>query len=146
MTCRLCKSNCTACTTSSDCSRCVNNTYLKAGDCLTAIECSAYSGFYVNILSSACTGCVTPCSACSSETACLSCQAGYMYFNSTCLVVCPVGYFNNIALAICTQCPSKCLTCSGPASCFTCQTGYSYYRNKLSCLSSCPSRTYIVGT
>jgi hypothetical protein len=70
---------------------------------------------------------VHPCFACTSATACVSCQDGYSLSNLDCVLVCPDGQYaaaDAVARSKCVNCPSICTLCSSPSLCFACIAEY----------------------
>lgn len=91
--------------------------------------------------------CPLPCRSCSNATTtCLSCYlwaADSLFFNSTCLPLCPpLTYQANVGgLGSCLLCDSKCAQCSDSSTnCSSCLSPYFYYA--ASCYSACPAATY----
>ena len=78
--------------------------------CLTSCPTNYYQ--ITNNSLKHCTACTSPCLDCSNASFCLSCQAGFYYFNFTCATACSAGYFPDNATNTCRTCISPCQTCS----------------------------------
>jgi proprotein convertase subtilisin/kexin type 5 len=85
-----------------------------------------------------CQFCVTPCKACTSATACLSCLAGRFFYQTNCLLSCPSNItVANISTDACDPCATICLTCMGATTnCSSCDVGTALYQGN--CVTVCP--------
>ena len=143
LSCLPCQLNCDMCLDASSCSHCTNSTYLFNGSCISAIQCANKSGYYLSESLATCAKCLSPCSTCLNETVCQTCLNGYMYYSTTCIVMCPDGYYGSSNNYSCLKCSPECLTCvENSTICLTCSNGYLYSRSTRKCLVSCPSKTY----
>ena len=123
--CTACDSTCLTCNnTVTNCTTCnINsaNPYLMNNQCLTACPPT-----YYNVsLTGTCVLCATAninCVNCSSASTCLSCDTGFVFFQSTsCLSVTPSGYVNISGIAV--ACTGDCGTCSiATDNCTSCKT------------------------
>jgi hypothetical protein len=91
--------------------------------------------------------CPLPCRSCANASSqCLSCYlwaANSLFFNSSCLPICPpLTYQLNVAgLGSCLLCDSKCAQCSASSTnCSSCLSPYFYFA--AGCYSACPAATY----
>lgn len=104
---------------------------------------------YINI-SNICVSCSPECKACTNLIDnCTSCSQGYLFYKNNsdninqCLLAClPATYALS---ATCQTCQSPCLTCVNTStSCLSCLgLFYSLVNNGLSCVSVCPSNSYV---
>lgn len=162
-TCITCDISCSICIgpLNTQCSSCSNATvngkiviyYLGIGQttCLTYCPNGQYiDSKYPNL----CQPCSSTCVTCQSDSVtCTSCPAGYYYYLSSCVSVCPSGTYGDQMNWICMTCDTSCLLCSGPlttecTSCSNITIGgilkiYYLSIGQTSCSSSCPSGQYI---
>ncbi len=102
-------------------------------------------GTYLDVNSTVCVPCESPCYTCSSKTTCLSCdrtdpvnQAIFFFeLNQKCYEECP-----NVSVPTpskqCEACVSPCETCEAlPSKCTTCEEGHFLHKNN-ECVTSCP--------
>lgn len=87
--CQQCSPNCIACTSATFCQSCASNYFINSlshtsNDCVS----SCPSGFYNSILSGSCQSCIYPCSTCTSDVDCLTCQNG-IFYAFRCISSCP---------------------------------------------------------
>lgn len=143
-TCTACSSSCLTCSiTTTNCTSCNTSTtfkYLSSGQCLTACPSLFYATLSTSYICTACSRLSLNCNNCTiTGTACLSCDAGFVFFNNTqCLNYVPNGYVNISGNA--TPCASTCLTCSiAIDNCTSCSSPLLYYSNQ--CIPSCPNGT-----
>lgn len=90
--------------------------------------------------------CSAPCLTCTSATACLSCQDGYMLSGTSCSTSCSAGYFFSTTTSTCQACSSSCLICTSASFCQKCQTStYLKSTNSTSnqCVSTCGAQMYV---
>lgn len=120
-----------------------------SGDC-TTIE-AGYTCAGGSVLTpDTCASCHPSCATCSGPTTtdCTSCATASPFFNpdqGTCLTTCtPVGKYAN-ASTVCEACDAACGTCSGPSAsqCLTCTSSTTPFLSSASCVSECPSGTFI---
>lgn len=137
-TCATCTSPCATCSSSMICLSCIASYFLYLGTCNTSCPIG-----YVGVISS-CQPCATGCKTCQNTVNyCTACQANYylMVSASECIQTCPTGLFADATSGTCIGCSSPCLTCSGSTSnCTSCTSGYVYQGT---CVSTCPSATYL---
>ena len=115
LTCSLTVTNCTTCNISSA------NPFLMSNQCLTACP----PNYYNVSVTGTCVLCATAginCVNCASSSTCLSCDLGFVFFQSTsCLSATPSGYVNISGIAV--ACTGDCKTCSVTAdNCTSCKT------------------------
>ena len=115
LTCSLTVTNCTTCNISSA------NPFLMSNQCLTACP----PNYYNVSVTGTCVLCATAginCVNCASSSSCLSCDTGFVFFQSTsCLSTTPSGYVNISGIAV--ACTGDCKTCSVAAdNCTSCNT------------------------
>ena len=141
--CYLCPDVCVSCSTYTSCTVCIANYYLENGECVET--CS--QNYYAN----------SQTMRCVSSPACKP----YYGINEThaCSDICPDGSFKNSQLYRCDACQPTCLTCTSWTVCQTCvdlskqadnycypfcnSTDKYYDAKNTTCLSSCPSGTYL---
>lgn len=118
-------SNCDTCVNSTWCTTCSNGSYIYAGKCISAADCSRISGYYLNSQQAACLQCIAPCDSCVSQVACSSCLTGFLVAsNQTCSHRCPQYFFADSNSKSCQLCNSTvCRTCANTAN--TCLDCYS---------------------
>lgn len=112
--CNVTITNCTSCGLSS------SYPYLVGNKCLSACP----EKYYNISLTGQCVSCATAginCVNCSSASTCLSCDLGFVFFNSTCLGYTPSGYVNISGIAM--ACTGDCKECSvATGNCTSCKT------------------------
>lgn len=138
--CTPCNSKCLYCSgTITNCTQCNLASlypYLVNNDCLA----SCPEKYYNVSLTGQCISCATAginCVNCSSASTCLSCDLGFVFYNSQCLSYTPTGYVNISGVAV--ACTGDCKTCSiATDNCTSCKTlnleGYT-------CVATCASGT-----
>lgn len=140
--CLACQSPCGTCSvTQTNCTSCLStlspSQYLAGNTCVATCP----SGFYGNVSTLTCTGCVSPCATCTSASSCLSCVVGSNLFQNTCSSTCQDGTY--VSNGVCSPCSAGCKTCSGTAAnCGTCNSGYFMVVSTSSCVTTCPSGLY----
>ena len=111
-------------------------------------------GFYPSgDLERKCQRCPRECTACLSDSVCLSClSSGYHLVNgrtcqcrtgfqvsasnTTCVAVCPLGFYGDSVQRRCLPCDARCVAClTAPDHCTACQSGF-YLKNSRSCVPS----------
>lgn len=135
LSCEVCPTNCSQCTSSTVCSSCSLGYYLYGTLCLSTCPNITY------INSNSSTGICSPCNSCltcSSAFACTSCIASQFLYNSICYSICPNGSY--ASSTICSACSNNCLTCQNYTYCTSCVTSMSLYKGV--CYLYCPNATY----
>lgn len=135
LACLSCSTTCLTCIqTSSNCASCNLNSSFPAlnisgnvGTCLSS--CPLYYYLSTSISPAQCVPCVIPCLACTALNTCLSCTAGYYYYNNGCSSTCPSNItIANTGARSCDACSPQCATCSGSIStCITCSSKAALY-------------------
>lgn len=140
--CTLCSELCQTCD-KTGCTTCVTNAVKSLS------QCSCPVGYYV--IQNTCLPCISPCTECSSTSACSKCEISYYLANSVCVrcpslcLTCDSGKcFDCIENAeingngcraksgfyeingIISKCIENCLSCTGPDSCLTCNDGFAF--------------------
>lgn len=160
-TCEVCgDARCLQCTTKTNCLHCSNGTYLFNSQCLTLCPARTYPSMDLALSSWSCSPCASPCFECLNETACLSCQVGYMSYmqpnkcvadceNSSypCEIANPnyttLTSFSTIrVLKTCKPCSSECRTCKNNLGCLTCADSNKILNGQSKCVASCPPGYY----
>ncbi|KCV69814.1 hypothetical protein H696_03274 [Fonticula alba] len=104
---------------------------------------AAWDTGYGDVLQGECRACHQECASCSGATAgdCLSCHAGKLLFNLTCVDSCPVGHYATADGTQCNSCGVGCAECApGTGLCTLCKVGqYADYAAGV-CYSACPGR------
>lgn len=140
--CGMCDISCSTCLgpSSSDCIDCSVGYIKLSGKCYKDLKCK--DGTFQSLAQESCASCHPYCLKCigPSSNDCLSCSAGYILDQYSCLSKCPDGKFNNNGT--CFLCNSACLTCTDTSqtSCLSCSNGQYLYKN--SCIAQCPTNTY----
>jgi hypothetical protein len=73
----------------------------------------AFHTRYVRLyaLNSECVKCSAPCSTCTNQTSCLTCQTNHFLSNDQCVDRCPAGFYSSQEQ--CLPCSPICATCLG---------------------------------
>lgn len=135
--CRKCSSSCLLCQTNPyNCTQCLNQSFVLTNSrCLQ--HCSEAQ--FLNPNDNSCSPCPQGCLNCLNTSYCLSCTTNYyLNYNHSCSATCLSSFFPFAGL--CRQCPYPCLTCSNSRTCLSCLSGFLFSG---SCLSSCPTSTYL---
>lgn len=144
--CERCHPTCVSCAGmgSSACTSCVSGLRLRRdnqamGKCISDCKPCQYKTKSSNCLSchSSCKSCYGP-----TNTNCLSCLPGLVYYQNTCRKNCPVGtFFRRNFIQECVKCHPLCETCTGamPSQCSSCQQ--SLFLEQSTCVIQCSSKT-----
>ncbi len=110
--CKPCIPNCSICTNSTDCQRCIDNLYLAtdiSGNISCQVSCNTRSYYDSDRI---CYSCMKGCDVCSSATECNMCSVGYLYKNGICV------------LLVCDPKCEICVISSSELKCSLCDEGY----------------------
>lgn len=133
--------------------------FLEGNNCVTTCN----GAFFGHTGTNQCKACGDNCEACTSDTDCDTCAAGYLMLDDiSCTDVCPTNSLEDAGSTICTSCHEGCEDCSLKYSnyptdmtteantaldtdfCVTCESGY-YLRAKEDgdgvheqCVTECP--------
>lgn len=137
--CVSCDTSCRTCSvTVTNCSSCFTNSslsYYYGHMCLGACPDFYYSDSF--FVCQSCDSLNMGCKNCSSPTACLSCDSGFVLLSLRCLNQTPAGYLNISGVAV--ACEGDCATCSLTlTNCTSCRT-LNLYDN--TCQQECPTGT-----
>lgn len=129
-----CESSCLACSSETECSKCIKDYHLFGNKCLKICE----TGYYQD--NEKCVKCPYPCEKCINSTNCLNCAENKILFDSKCLDHCPDNYYKEGK--ICKACHPSCKTCNSDSkiSCITCNDGFSFKNGQ--CESNCAEGTF----
>ena len=105
--CQSCTSPCKTChSTQTNCTSCIANlspeVFLSGNNCVQ--NCPDH--FYEDSSNNQCTGCVSPCQLCTTQSACQSCVSGYFLLGTNCETSCSFGYVG--ISRVCQPCTSPC--------------------------------------
>ncbi|NXD29010.1 FRAS1 protein, partial [Spelaeornis formosus] len=137
--CTACHESCSSCwgAAGNHCLSCKDPSHvLQEGLCLA----SCGQGFYPK--DGICTACGPFCERCSAEAArCVSCAAGKLLHQGTCVPQCPHGHFP-AASGRCRACHANCSTCEGPLAthCTSCSLPLALRQGQ--CLENCGEGFY----
>ena len=141
-----CPANCTACSSSSQCTVCDSGYNLENGQCVKAecesgqlkiggqcVDCvsganrDCSTGPYVRISNGTCCKLPTGCAGITNfNFSCTACLEGYYLSGGSCKE-CPAGtYSNGGTVTSCTTCPTGSTSNAGASSCTICTDGYKY--------------------
>jgi proprotein convertase subtilisin/kexin type 5 len=128
--CQNCLSSCQSCSNGTSCDTCRAGNYLINGLCQT----SCPNGYFQDFSTGTCGNCDAICSTCSnSSISCTSCPSPTLYFNNTCVAICPSNYFP--VNGFCLTC-TNCINCSSATTCVQCISGYYLFIGV--CYTNCP--------
>ena len=143
--------HCSHCSSSVDCTSCLEPYYLQLSSCKSSCDVGFYlfsrtcyltcpDGTYTVSANYSCTNCVSPCKTCQNATSCLSCVSSYFLEGNKCLSSCSnSSLYPNSTTSVCETCPNPCVTCqlvNNSIECLTCAEGYLFSGG--SCRYICP--------
>lgn len=129
--CRLCVSDCDACT-SLDCGTCAPGFKYHNGNCVATCPPDA-----VEETPGTCTDCEDGCATCSTtHDNCDSCDSFHHLYMNSCDDDCPGDMYSNTDRE-CTACPAECTSCASDSYCYSCDPLYYFVKNscKLTCVT-----------
>jgi hypothetical protein len=89
--CTFCATNCSTCSSLTNCSICAGTSLLYNGACVLSCPTTAPV-----IYLSSCNPCSTQnCFSCSAADVCTICKSTFLYLNAQCLTACPSNYTSN---------------------------------------------------
>ena len=127
------------------CAKCSDSNLLYYNhSCVSSCPLSTFKAFDDAHNSYECQPCYLGCDSCVNNTlsGCLSCSAGYFYYDNACGRGCPSDMYANPTTRRCEQCQPPCVTCSQPNSwsCTSCPAA-DFLLNG-TCVNSCPDNYY----
>lgn len=132
-TCTGCTSPCTFCSGfASNCTSCTSGLLLQSGQCVS--NCSV--GYFP--FGSSCVPCNSTCTACTSQSICLSCSSPYVLSGTTCVTSCPSSTPIVNSANKCSACTDpSCVNCSSINYCYQCFYPKLFFQG--ACLTTCPT-------
>lgn len=139
-TCQPCETRCAKCNSSTNCTKCDDNSFLFNQDCYENCPQFTYPDNGI------CKYCVDSekCRECSFENPaeCKDCKSGIL-FKGECINSCPDGTYYNSNDKECEDCEVNCLLCKSDKNCDKCKIGLVLFEDN--CLETCPNGYVKVG-